>query len=147
MRRIMFHEHLPPESRYRLTDQQIEFVRHGGGGLVGLENRSAGPYAWTDAAETVFPNARYYHKGGLISTYTLDVACIDDPESGVRFILCVAAESGKSYTVREMALRIAEWVRQRQCPSPTTAPAPETPAPNGGPPTATPTTGPRHDPA
>jgi hypothetical protein len=114
LRRIMFHEHLPPAERYELTDEQLAFVRHGGGGLVGLENKAAGPYAWTDAAETVYPDARYFHKGGMISTYTLDLAYIDDEQTGIRFILAVAAESGKSATVKEMARRIAEWVRLRQ---------------------------------
>lgn len=128
LRRIMFHEHIPADQRYRLTGEQLRFVRSGGDGLVGLENRSAGPYAWTEAAETVFPHAHFYHKGGMISTYTLDLAYIDDPDTGVRFILCIAAESGQSDTVKEMARRIAEWVHHRQCPPPTTAPADASPS-------------------
>ncbi len=111
LRRIMFHKYLPPQERYRLTDDQVEFIIKGGNGLTGLENREAGPYAWKEASEKVFPNARYFHKGGLISTYSLDVAYICDEASNTRFIVALAAASGDTSTVKQMAKRIAEWVR------------------------------------
>ena len=107
----MFHHVLPASERYRLTDEQATFVIEGGEGLTGLENREAGAYAWEGAAKDVFPKARFFHKGGLISTYSLDVAYIDDAASGVRFIVALAAESGDPLTVRQMAKKIAQWVR------------------------------------
>ena len=75
-----------------------------------MENREAGAYAWEDAAKDVFPKARFFHKGGLISTYSLDVAYIEDAESDIRFIVALAAESGDPSTVKQMAKKIAEWV-------------------------------------
>mgnify|MGYP000097135746 CR=1 FL=1 len=111
LRRIMFHHVLPPSQRYRLTDEQVRFIIEGGDGLTGLENKDAGPYAWEKAVETVFPDARFFHKGGLISTYSLDVAYIDDVKSDTRFLVALAAASGDPTTVRQMAKRIAEWVK------------------------------------
>jgi hypothetical protein len=58
----------------------------------------------------IYPKARFFHKAGMISNYTLDVACIDDESSHTRFILCVAAETGKGDTVRKMAGALAEWI-------------------------------------
>ncbi|MBN1127108.1 MAG: hypothetical protein JXA82_19050 [Sedimentisphaerales bacterium] len=114
LRRIMFHHVLPASERYKLTDEQVKFIIEGGYGLTGLENREAGAYAWEDAAKEVFPKARFFHKGGLISTYSLDVAYFDDTESGTRFIVALAAESGDPSTVKQMAKKIAEWVRQQR---------------------------------
>ncbi len=126
MRRIMFHEHLPPHERYHLTPEQLRLIREGGYGLTGLENRLAGPYAWKDAVETVFPKARYFHKAGVISNYSLDLAYVDDEASGTRFILAVAAQSGKTEMVTEMARRIATWVRDRNGPMSQDPPWPRT---------------------
>ncbi len=123
LRRIMFHEHLPGEERYNLTDEQLTLLRTGGAGWTGLENREAGGFAWTDAIQKVYPEARYFSKGGQISTHTLDLAYIEDPASGTRFIVALAAESGRPGTVRAMAERIALWIRDGAPPAP--APAPE----------------------
>lgn len=94
LRRLVFHSVLSQSQRFGLTDEQAKFVVEGGDGLTGLENRNADAYAWQGAGE-VFPQARCYHKSGVISTYTLDVAYLDDTVSGKRFILALAAESGK----------------------------------------------------
>jgi hypothetical protein len=110
LRRIMFHEILPDSERYRLTPEQLSLLRFGGDGLYGLENKEAGPYAWEGRLKEIYPKARFFHKAGMISNYTLDVACIDDESSHTRFILCVAAETGKGDTVRKMAGALAEWI-------------------------------------
>ena len=130
LRRIMFHEHLPENERYHLTAEQLEFIRAGGAGLYGLENREAGPYAWKGGADTVFPDARYYHKGGLISTYSLDLAYVDDPTTGVKYLLAIAANTGKTATVNQMAHRIALWVRDQRCRIGKDVPMPPTVAPD-----------------
>lgn len=116
MRRIIFHEVIPSAERYRLTPEQLELLRFGGDGLYGLENKEAGPYAWEGALKEMFPNARYFHKAGMISNYTLDLAYIDDEESGNRFILSLAAKTGKGDTVREMAGTVAAWIKSRAEP-------------------------------
>ena len=113
MRRIMFHESLPESERYRLTDEQLVVIRYGGEGLYGLENKEAGPYAWEGNLKMIYPNARYFHKAGMISNYTLDVAYIEDDASKTRFILSLAAQSGKGDTVRKMAGALAEWVQSQ----------------------------------
>ena len=81
--------------------------------MTGLENRLAGAYAWNETGETVFPRARFFHKGGWISSYSLDLAALDDPESGVCILFAVAAATGKTETVKEMSRRLAAWALNR----------------------------------
>lgn len=111
LRRIMFHERLPAEQRFNLTDEQIRFIREGSDGLTGLLNKAAGPYAWTDAAGKVFPNAKFYHKGGWIRGYSLDAAYVDDADSSKRYIVVVATATGDAKVASAMARRIAEALR------------------------------------
>jgi hypothetical protein len=121
LRRVMFHEFLPEAERFRLTAEQLGFLRHGGGGLTGLETRApeSGPAAWTGAAESVFPQARFFHKGGLISDYAIEVAAVDDSANGgPRFILVPAINAGSgtkpvdgTRLIGEMSLKMAEWVK------------------------------------
>lgn len=113
MRRIMFHEFLPESERYQLSTEQLDVIRRGGEGLYGLENKEAGPYAWEGNLKMIYPNARYFHKAGMISNYTLDVAYIEDEASQTRFILSLAAQSGKGNTIRSMAGTLAEWVQSQ----------------------------------
>lgn len=113
LRRIMFHESLPESERYQLTLEQIDFIRHGADGLYGLENKEAGPYAWEGDLQKIFPKAHYFHKAGMISNYTLDVAYIEDENSNTRFILSLAANTGKGDTVRKMAGALAQWVQSK----------------------------------
>lgn len=121
LRRILFHEQIPAAERYRLTPEQLELVRKGGQGLTGMEttNFDSGPYSWKDGLDAVFPNARFLHKCGSISSYTLETAYLDDSkQSGHRFILVpvVAAgtdtkpEQGKPI-ISKMSRAIGEWVR------------------------------------
>lgn len=121
LRRILFHEQIPVAERYRLTSEQLSLVRIGGAGLTGLEtiNTDSGPYSWKDGLDAVFPKARFLHKCGSISSYTLETAYLDDSkESGRRFILVpvVAAgtdtkpEPGKPI-VSKMSRAIGEWIR------------------------------------
>lgn len=107
LRRLFFHDDIVPEDRFQLSKEQREFLVEGGDGWTGLRNRHAGAFAWDDAIDAVFPNAKHYHKGGQISNYTLDTAYVDDVESGHRFFLTVAANSGNPDAVREMAKAIA----------------------------------------
>jgi hypothetical protein len=113
LRRIVFHDSLPPGERFRITSEQAQFLREGREDLVGLENRNAKPIAWDGGLETVFPKARYLHKSGWISNYCLDAAYVDDAVSGTRFLLVVAAETGDEKTIQQMARRIAEWMGGR----------------------------------
>ena len=49
----------------------------------------------------------------MISNYTLDVAYIEDENSNTRFILSLAANSGKDDTIRKMAGALAKWVHSQ----------------------------------
>ncbi len=121
LRRILYHEHLPEHERYHFTAEQLDFLRHGSGGLVGLKTKAkeSGPAAWTGGVESVFPHATFYHKCGLISNYCLEVAAVDDTkDSGKSFLLVPAINAG--YATKPdggekllggMARAIAEWVR------------------------------------
>ena len=114
LRRVLFHEQIEESSRYRLTTEQLQFLRHGGGGLTGLENKEAGDFAWKGAADSLFPQAKYYHKGGQISSYSLDLACIDDrANSGKCYLLCISINSGADQPITEMARKAAEWAKAR----------------------------------
>ena len=122
LRRVMFHDQIEPAERFRLTSEQVRFLREGGDGFTGLETRGAdsGPSAWKGAAETVFPTARYFHKSGLISNYALDLACIDDrAQQGPCYLITLAVNAGHASPVngeeliRQMSLAVAQWVKSR----------------------------------
>jgi hypothetical protein len=121
LKRVLFHEELPEAERYRLTPEQLEYLRKGRDGFFGLETKGkdSGPIAWESGVEKVFPKARFFHKCGTIGSYALEVAYVDDSaESGKKFILVPAVQAGSDTKpvrgeklIGEMALAIAEWVR------------------------------------
>jgi len=116
----MFHEELSETERYRLTKEQVEFLQHGGAGFCGLEtkDKDSAPSAWTNGVEKVFPQARFFHKCGWISSYALEVAYVEDRESGKRFIIVPVVAAGDESKpekgqklVGEMARVLSGWVR------------------------------------
>ena len=121
LRRVLFHERIPDAERYALAPEQLDFLRHGGGGLRGLENKDteSDPLAWKNALDAVFPSARFFHKCGWISTHALEVAYVDDgPQSGKRFFLVPVIAAGDDtrpkrgqVLLSKMARAIGEWVR------------------------------------
>ncbi len=113
LRRIAFHRHLPESERYTITDDQARWILEGDPerGVVGLENREAGDYGWTGAGAEVFPDARYFHKAGWISSYSLDLCYLSDAESDRHVILALAAKTGEEQVIRDMAKRIYEALR------------------------------------
>jgi hypothetical protein len=121
LRRVLFHEELPEQDRYRLTPDQLDYLRNGREGFFGLETKGkdSGPTAWENGVEKVFPKARFYHKCGTIGSYALEVAYVDDSaESGKKFILVPVVQAGSDTKpvrgeklVGEMAREIAEWVK------------------------------------
>jgi len=111
LRRILFHEHLPEGDRYHLTGEQLAFLREGWEGLTGLRNTKG---FVAESAREIFPKATFYHKAGVISTYSLDLAYVDDSaQSGKRYLISIAANSGKDTTVKAMSRAIAAWVNGR----------------------------------
>ena len=66
-----------------------------------------------DSAREIFPKAKFYFKEGLLSNYTLDLAFVDDSaDSGRRYIVSIAANSGKDKTIKAMSGAIAAWVKE-----------------------------------
>lgn len=114
LRRVIFHEQVPEAERFRISQEMADFLRYGGDGLCGMETKSndSGPFAWQKSGELVYPAARYFHKGGLISNYVLDVACLDDrAQSGRAVILAASANTGKEDVMRAMCRGLLEWAK------------------------------------
>lgn len=114
VRRLIFHDVLPVAERFNISSDQADFIIFGDKdrGLVGFENRLAGPYAWEQSGERVFPQARYFHKGGLISTYVLDIGYISDAESDTHIVFALAAFTGEEQVIRDMAAAIFNAARK-----------------------------------
>ena len=114
LRRVIFHEQVPEAERFRVSQEMIDFLRYGGDGLCGLETKGkdGGAFAWEKAGEQVYPDARFFHKGGLISNYVLDLACLDDrANSGRAVILATSANTGKEDVMRGMCRALLEWAK------------------------------------
>jgi hypothetical protein len=124
VRRVIFHESLAESERFRLSGPQVEFLRHGGNGLSGLETKdpASGLAAWRGASDAAFSGARFYHKSGVISNYALDLAYVDDSaQSGARFILVPVIAAGSATKpvdgetlITQMSRVLCEWVRRRE---------------------------------
>lgn len=121
LRRILFHEYLPEAERFRISSEQLRFLREGGGGLSGLATvaTESGPSGWTGAAGEVFPKAKYFHKSGLISDHALELGYVDDSANGgPRYFFVPVVGAGHATKpvdgetlVGRMSLEIAKWVK------------------------------------
>jgi hypothetical protein len=115
LHRLFFHNSLPPADRFRISDEMADFLLHGADGLSGLEttNKDSGPFAW-EGGKSSFPNARWYHKCGLISNHALDVACADDrANSGRAVFLCAMVQSGKEDLIRQLCGNLLAWAKRQ----------------------------------
>jgi hypothetical protein len=110
LRRVMFHEHLPPEEQFALTDEQLKLIRDGRHGTTGLRNTEYA-WGWDDAVADVFPDATYYHKPGNISNYYVELAYVHDPVSRTRFVMAVATQSDQRVACRDACRAIATWLK------------------------------------
>lgn len=120
LRRVMFHERIPEAERFRLSPEQLEFLREGDGRRhAGLRlhpwQTKRHPLAWTDGVERVLPRARYYHKNGQVGSERiyLDLACVEDDESGVRMAFCAVARADDARPVARMGEALAHWALER----------------------------------
>lgn len=114
LRRVIFHEQIPEAERYRISQEMVDFLRYGGGGLTGLETKGkdGGAFAWQKSGADVYPNARFFHKGGWITNYGLDLACLDDrAQTGRAIILAAAVNTGKEDTIRALCRGLLEWAK------------------------------------
>jgi hypothetical protein len=114
LRRVLFHELVPETERFRISQEMLDFLRCGGGGLCGLETKGKDDdaFAWEKSGAEIYPNARFFHKAGLISNYVLDLACLDDrANSGRAVILAASANTGKPETIRGLCRALLEWAK------------------------------------
>jgi hypothetical protein len=119
LRRVIFHEQIPEAERYRISQEMIDFLRYGGGGLCGLETKGkdGGAFAWGKSGEHVYPAARFFHKGGWISNYGLDLACLDDRASSGRAVIVAASvNTGKEDVIRALCRGLLEWAKAQPPP-------------------------------
>ncbi len=90
MRRLMFHEELPPEERFDVDPDHLDWMRWGDGEDL-VMNHGDSPYA--AGIRRVFPDAEYHHKAGRVSNFALDLHYVDDLDTDTRFAATVATES------------------------------------------------------
>ena len=117
--RVIFHEQTPEADRFRISPEMLDFLRYGGGGLCGLETKGkdGGAFAWQKSGEQVYPKARFFHKGGWITNYGLDLACLDDrQQTGRAVILAAAVNTGKEDTIRSVCRGLLEWAKGQPPP-------------------------------
>ena len=117
LRRLVFHDLIPEGERFRLSPPMLEFLLHGGNGFSGLETKdeASGPHAW-DGGRELFPNARYYHKVGLISNEVLELAVVDDRAlSGKAWVFCLRAGTGKEKVMVDLCRAVLTELKK---PSP-----------------------------
>ncbi len=118
LRRLVFHDLIPEAERYKISPPMIEFLLHGGHGLTGIETKDpdSGPHAW-DAGKEIFPQARYYHKVGLISNEVLELAAVDDRlQSGKAWIFCLRAGSGKEKVMVDLCRAVLTALQKHPDP-------------------------------
>ena len=110
MRRVMFHEQLPDEERFAVRDEDLDWVRFGGPDPVMNNKEACGGPGW-DGVREVFPAADFYHKGGLVTEYRLDVMYVEDVGSGQRYILAAAVNNGVDRPIAEISEAVARMVK------------------------------------
>ncbi len=111
MRRVMFHEHLPPHEQLPVNQSDLDWMRYGDGDTQVMNNVDAcGGPGWAGVSR-VFPGARFYHKGGRVQSYRLDLQYVEDDDTGAAYILAVATDTGSNGVVETLSEEVARMVR------------------------------------
>lgn len=111
MKRVMFHEHLAPEDRLPVNQSDLDWMRYGDAERPVMNNVDAcGGPGWAGVSR-VFPEARFYHKGGRVMQYRLDLQYIEDEATGAAYILAVATDTGADGVVETLSEEIARMVK------------------------------------
>ena len=106
LRRLMFHEQLPPDERFDLDLEALDWMRYGGPEPVMNNAESCGGPGWAGVS-AVLPGADFYHKGGSVSSYRLDAQYVEDEATGTRYFLAVATDTGSSWLVQKLSEEVA----------------------------------------
>ncbi len=109
LRRLIYHEDIPAAERFAIDEDALEWYRRGGPELV-LNNDSpdCGGPGWQGVSR-VFPQAEFFHKGGLVQEYRLDLHAVRDAEAA--YILAVAIDHGVDWPIARLSEEIARMVR------------------------------------
>jgi hypothetical protein len=110
MRRVMLHEDLPDEERFDVRPEDLDWVRYGDAVPVMNNKDACGGPGW-DGVSRVFPESEFYHKGGRVSDYRIDLQFVDDEVSGVQYVLAVATDTGGDGPVEKLSEEIARMMR------------------------------------
>jgi hypothetical protein len=106
----MFHEVLPAEEQFDVRLEDLEWVRFGGEEPVMNNKEACGGPGWEGVAE-VFPDADFYHKGGRVSGYRLDLIYVDDVASDTRYVTTLVTDSTANGPVAVLSEAFARMVR------------------------------------
>jgi len=108
MKRVMFHEALAEDSRFDARIEDLNWMRYEGSVMNNKE--TCGSHGWA-GVQKVFPDAEFYHKGGTVSAYRLDLHYVEDDSSETRYILAVATESGGPQVLTKLSEEIGRMVK------------------------------------
>ena len=111
MRRLMFHEWLPPEQQFDVDAGQLDWMRYGEGDTR-VMNQPDSP--WADGIRRVLPDAAYHHKAGRVSDYALDLHYVDDVASDTRFAAAVVTESTTTGVYDRVSEELTRMIRTPQ---------------------------------
>lgn len=107
MRRVMLHERLPEAERFDVDLEQLDWVRFDGG-VMNNTDTCGGP-GWSGVS-TVFPDAEFYHKGGRVTSYRLDLQYTSDEASDTHFVTAVVSNTGGDAVVETLSEEIARMM-------------------------------------
>lgn len=107
MRRLMFHEQLPDSERFDVRAEDLDWMRYGDSKPVMNNKEACGGPGWKGVSR-VLPMADFYHKGGAVSSYRLDVQHVSDVAgSGTSYLFGVATDTGSSALVEKLSEEVA----------------------------------------
>lgn len=111
MRRVMFHEHLDPSEQLPVNQSDLDWMRYGDADTPVMNNVDACGGPGFAGVSRVFPQARFFHKGGRVTNYRLDLQYVEDDDTGSAYILAVATDTGGDGVVEKLSEEIARMVR------------------------------------
>jgi hypothetical protein len=111
MRRLMFHEWLPPDEQFAVDPAHLDWMRYGDADGP-VMNQADSP--WADGIRNVFPDAEYQHKAGRVSDYALDLHHVDDVASDTRFTAAVVTESSSTAAYDAISEELTRMLRTPQ---------------------------------
>ncbi len=111
MRRIMFHEHLPPSEQLEVRVADLSWLRYGDGNQLVISDKNAcGGPTWA-GAQRVFPDADFFHKGGSVSDYRTTLDYLSDADSDTHYIVALAFDSGNAAPVERSGEELARMAK------------------------------------